>query len=223
MKVFSNKFCVAVLFLVLFAACKKEKTDRFNVIYEVEFVPTWSETTHPGAYPSGAGFSEFVAMAHLFDVEVLTVGLPPSEALVELATLGTTSVFQTDFRFLINTSRALDFVVGAATTTPNSSKVQLGTARGYHYITLLTKISPSPDWFLAAQTSLIDPVDGEWYNKITIEATALDAGIDTAQTFLPPYLPLDTLDGISFLNHGPLSLGTDTVFGLGKFILTRVK
>lgn len=223
MKVFSTKFYVAILFLVLFAACKKDKTDRFNVIYEVEFIPTWSETTHPGAYPTGAGFSEFVAMAHLFDVEVFTIGLPASNALIELATEGATNVFESDFRFLINTSRALDFVVGSATSTPNSKTLQLGTARGYHYVTLLTKISPSPDWFLAAKTSLIDPVDGEWYNKITIEAIALDAGVDTAQTFLPPYSPLDTLQDISFLNHGPLALGTDTVFGLGKFILTRVK
>lgn len=213
----------ATILLSTLIACKKDKTDRFNVIYEVEFEPTWNATTHPGAFPDDAGFAPFIAAAHLSSVEVFSEGLPASEALTEYALNGTTTVFESDFRFLINTSRALDFVIGDGVSYPATSSVLLGTARGYQFVTLISRITPSPDWFIAAQTSLIDPADGEWYNRIIVEAIAYDAGLDTAVTFLPPYLPLDTASSIELLKNGPLTLGSDTVFNMGRFILTRVK
>lgn len=213
----------ATILLSTLIACKKDKTDRFNVIYEVEFEPTWNATTHPGAFPAGAGFAPFIATTYLNSVEVFSEGLPPSEALTEYVLNGSTSIFESEFIFLINTSRALDFVIGDGVSYPATSSVLLGTARGYHFVTLISRITPSPDWFIAAQTSLIDPVDGEWYNRVTIEAIAYDAGLDTATTFLPPYLPLDTASSIELLKNGPLTLSSDTVFNMGRFILTRVK
>jgi hypothetical protein len=209
--------------IFLLSACKKDKIDRFSVVYEIEFDATWSETTHPGAHPDEAAFSPFIAVSHLFGYEVFTPGLPPSESMELLGLQGNTSALESDFQFLLNTSQAVDFEKGQRIASPGKSTIQLGTARGYQYITLLSKIEPSPDWFVAATTSLIDPADGNWYDVVTVHVNAFTLGKDSAQTFLPPYAPVDTSQGVEFLNYGPLALGTDSVYNMGKFVFRRIK
>jgi hypothetical protein len=204
-------------------SCKKEKTDRFAVVYEVEFEALWSSSTHPGAHPDGAAFGPLLAISHMFDIELFKPGLPVSESLADYILNENTEAIQRDFQFLLNTSRAADFEISGRTSSPGTLTFQLGTARGYQHITLISKILPGPDWFVAARTSLIDPRDGNWYDRVTVEANAFHAGLDSAQTFLPPYFPLDTADAAGFLNYGPLTLGEDSVFNMGRFILRRIK
>ena len=214
---------LTLIFLTTFFACSDNKIDIFAIVYSVEFEATWSETTHPGAHPEGAGFSPFIVAAHLSGVDVFTLGLPPEEGVALLATDGDLSLIEQEFTSLRSRSQIADFEIGNEINSPSSSSVEIGLGPNYQFITVLAKILPSPDWFIGAQTTLLDPQDGQWYDKVTVEAIAFKAGLDSATTFNPPYFPIESSEGIQLLKEGPLTLGTDTVFNLGKFIFRRVK
>lgn len=217
------KLFVIMLLLSTLFACKDDKVDIFAIVYSVEFEANWSETSHPNAYPEEAGFSSFIVAAHLNGVDVFTLGLPPDEGLAQLATQGNLETLEQAFSTLRSRSEIADFEIGSAINTPSSSSVEIGLGPNYQFITVLAKILPSPDWFVGAQTTLLDPQDGQWYDQVIVEATAYKAGLDSATTFEQPYFPIETSEGIELLKEGPLTLGTDTVFGLGRFIFRRIK
>lgn len=217
------KLLLTMLLLSTLFACKEDKVDIFAIVYSVEFEANWSETSHPNAYPENAGFSPFIVAAHLSGVEVFTPGLPPEDGVAQLAQEGSLETIEQEFSSLRAASQIADFEIGSAINSPSSSSVEIGLGPNYQFITVLAKISPSPDWFIGAQTTLLDPQDGRWYDKVIVEATAYKAGLDSAATFQPPYFPIETPEGIQLLKEGPLTLGTDTVFGLGRFIFRRIK
>lgn len=217
------KILAVILALSALFACKDDKVDIFAIVYSVEFEANWSETSHPNAYPEGAGFSPFIVAAHRSGIEIFTLGLPPEEGVAQLAKEGDLETLESEFSSLRSASQIADFEVGNAINSPSSNTVEIGLGPSYQFITVLAKILPSPDWFIGAQTTLLDPQDGQWYDKVIVEATAYKAGLDSATTFEPPYFPIEDSEGILLLKEGPLTLGTDTVFGLGRFIFRRIK
>ena len=53
------------LVLVCLQACQTDDgLSSFDVVYTVRFEATWSDSTHPNAYPSNAHFSPLVALSH---------------------------------------------------------------------------------------------------------------------------------------------------------------
>jgi hypothetical protein len=217
------KILILMLLLSTLFACKDDKVDVFAIVYNVEFEANWSETTHPNAHPEEAGFSPFIVASHVDGIEIYTLGLPPESGIAQLAKEGDLDELEQTFSSLRNASQVIDFEIGNAINTPSSSSIEIGLGPNYQFITVLAKILPSPDWFIGAKTTLLDPQDGQWYDQVIVEAIAYKAGLDSAETFNPPYFPKETSEGILLLKEGPLTLGSDTVFGLGRFIFRRIK
>lgn len=219
-----KKWMIIVFLACGLSACKKEKIERFSVVYEVEFVSTWDATSHPTDFPIDPHFSPFVAVSHLSSSRLFIEGLNASEGLKNVAETGNTDKIKEELEFFVNTGEGLDVIEGNRVNSPgNSNVIQLGMKEGYHYATAVSMIAPSPDWFVSATTSLLDPSDGLWYDEVTSYVISYDAGTDSGTTFTSADNPTDPVEAISYLDNGPLTEGTDTVVNMGYFKFTRIK
>lgn len=218
-----NIFLAVFLFLLL-SSCERDPLERFSVVYEVEFVGTWNATSHPTDFPIDPHFSPFVVVSHLPNSRLFIEGLNASEGLKQVAETGSTSTLEEELQFFINTGEGLDVAVGDRLDSPGSStKIQLGMREGYSSVTALSMVAPSPDWFVATTTNLLDPADGLWYDQVTSYVITYDAGTDSGLSFTSPDSVTTPVDPISYLAEGPLTEGQDTVVNMGYFVFTRIK
>lgn len=212
--------------LVIFglSACKQDVFDQFSVVYEVEFVSTWSASTHPSDFPANAHFSPFVVCSHLSSAQLFLPGLVASEGVQDLAETGATAKINDEIQKWINTSISVSKAEANSFDSPgNSNKVQLGVRSGYGTVTAISMIAPSPDWFVAATTTLQDPIDGLWYNQVISHAIAYDAGTDSGTNFTAADLATNPAAGVAYIISGPLTEGTDSVVNMGYFKFTRIQ
>lgn len=213
-------FIITVFFA---SACTKDKLNIYEEVYDVEFIGTWSETTHPTDFPSGAHFSPVAAISHVEGLELINVGLSATEGVKSMAETGSTDALEEEFDDYRSLTYALDKATGESFDSPGSYTFQIGVERGRHTVTVFSMIAPSPDWFVAATTSLLDPTDGLWYDEVTVYPSSYDAGTDSGLSFTSVDSITTPQEAISFLNTGPLTEGTDTVQNMAKIIFRRVK
>ena len=218
------KKLIYLLTLLIFAnSCSKAKIDKFEEVYEIEMIGNWSATTHPIDFPSNAHFSPLVALSHVAGLDVIGEGLSATEGIKSMAETGNTEQLIKEFIKFQNQNYSIDTAVGKSFSSPGSTKVQIGVKRGYHTVSIFSMLAPSPDWFVAATTSLLDAEDGNWYDKVTVKAKVYDAGTDSGTTFTSANLVTEPKETIHELTTGPLTNGTDSVRNIVTFIFTRVK
>lgn len=216
---------IAILILMSFTlSCKKDKFEQFSVVYEVEYVSTWSTSSHPSDFPSNAHMSPFVAVAHIYNAYVFYDGLNASDGLKDLAETGNTEQINNEFQKWINQSIAIDKIEGNNFSSPGQSeKVLLGMKEGYPAVTCISMIAPSPDWFVATRTLLQDPNDGLWYNEVISHVAAYDAGTDSGASFTSNDSITNPVEPVHFISADPLTEGLDSVVNMGYFKFTKVK
>lgn len=216
---------IIILFIasLLFTACKKDKKSLFEEVYEVRFEATWSQATHPTDFPVNAHFSPMAAISHREDLDLINRGLSASIGIKNMAETGSLDSLEAEFNSYRKLETALDVVKGERINSPGSYSFQIGVERGRHQVSVFSMIAPSPDWFVAASTSLLDPADGLWYDEVTVYATSYDAGTDSGTGFTSADLASTPQEAISFLNIGPLTEGTDSVQNMAKIIFKRIK
>jgi hypothetical protein len=161
------------------------KAPVFPVEYRVTFIPTWTVNTHPVNYPSNAQFSPFITYSHKPDSDVFTLGLLAPDYLTGFAENGSTSALLEQIDVMRSSSHALDRAYGETVTYPQVSEVILGFDDSHTYCTILSKIEPSPDWFIAADSVNLKQ-GGIWVDTISVKTKAFDAGIDAGSNFNSP-------------------------------------
>jgi hypothetical protein len=67
------------------------------VEYGVRFDATWSATSHPGTYPTGAHFSPLIGVTHNDQVTFWESGDIASSGIEQMAETGGTSILQSEF------------------------------------------------------------------------------------------------------------------------------
>jgi len=221
-KYFQFLFTIILVFTI--NSCSKAKIDNYQEVYEVELVGTWSSATHPTDFPSNAHFSPMIGLSHLESLEVLAEGLSASKGVQSMAETGNTDLLEKEFDKFHNQTYSLDKMIGEGFVSPGKSKiVQIGVERGRHVVSVFSMIAPSPDWFVAASVNLIDPKDGKFYDEVSVNAIAYDAGTDGGLTFTSENLASVPVEGIHRIQSGPLAEGSDTVRNIAKFIFRRIE
>ena len=198
------------LVLVALAQGAVAQTAHYTVTIDV----TWSDTTHPTDYPSGAHFSGLVGGTHDATVSFWNTG--------ELATLGIKRMAEwgSQTELLAEVQDAIDFGQAETTiaddvlwTVPGSSSVDIALTQEFPLVTLVAMIAPSPDWFVGVRNLDLNP-GGVWAEEIVIELFPFDAGTDSGtayksadQATTPPD-PIASIEGFPF--SPGVSLGTLT-------------
>ena len=191
-----------------------ESPDVFAA-YNVEFIAEWSEKTHPDDYPGGAHFSPFVAYSHddSSDSLIFVEGQKPTPGIELMAETGGTTTLNQEIDEIIGSNLAFKKTQGSVFNSPGIDSSELEFTDEYSYITFVSMIAPSPDWFVAQTTDLLK--NGEWIDEIELDLITYDAGSDSGEMFTSP--DKDTQP------KKPIIVFLDDLQRLGKLVLTRIR
>ncbi|MDX2003376.1 MAG: spondin domain-containing protein [Chitinophagales bacterium] len=215
-----RRLIVVFPLLVLFASCGDELPD-FPVEYQATFIPLWTVSTHPVDYPTDAAFSAFEVYSHKSGSELFTVGLSATEAIKQLAENGNVRQLEEQIDLLRSSDRALDRTFGDMVTYPRNSAVVLGFDEAHTQVSVLAKIIPSPDWFVAVNNVQLFQ-NGTWVDSVSVNLVAYDAGTDSGNTFYAADQPTTPPNAVQIINTAPLA-ENGTVAPMARVSFKRVK
>lgn len=154
-----------------------------SAVYEVTFTGTWSENDAT-SFPSSAHFTELVGATHATGAQFWEVGGLASQGIEEVAETGALFSFSSE----VNSAQR-NGVSGSMVTfeslfsLPGESSTQRIEANENHpYITLISMIAPSPDWFVGVSNVPLQS-NGQWRSVISIDLLPYDAGTEDGDEF----------------------------------------
>ena len=186
--------------------------------YRVVFNATWSRSTHPADFPSGAHFSPLIGAVHNGGATFWALGDTATRGIEVMAETGATGPLTAEINAAIPDG-ALAVVNGRGIGSPASTTINgVAVREDFPRVTLVTMIAPSPDWFVgvAGQSLLAD--DGRWVDELQIILYPLDSGTDSGTTYrsanrnTSPKQPIRNLKGVAPFSSAPI----------GTFTFTRV-
>ena len=155
-----------------------------QVRYEVVFVATWSEQTHPTEFPPNPHFSPLVGGLHNDSVTFWEVGGLASDGMEAMAETGATNVLVGEIQQSASQGDASNStIVGEGFGSPESRSLQFDATLEFSRITLVSMLAPSPDWFVGVAGLPLAP-NGRWRDDVTVALFAYDAGSDSGTTYL---------------------------------------
>ena len=185
--------------------------------YRVTFLATWSAATHPANFPSGPHFSGLVGATHDEDTRIWQRGELASDGIEQMAETGGKSQLIAEIEVLIAAGTARAALSGRGlSTSPDSDSLEFVVVSSHPYVTLVSMLAPSPDWFVGVSgLSLL--ADGTWKERAEVSLLLYDAGTDDGATFTAanadsdPALPISRLtseSGDTDFRDGAPAVGT---------------
>ena len=181
-----------------------------SALYRIEFEATWSASTHPDDFPSGAHFSPLIGGMHNDGASFWELGDTASPGMEQMAETGATGTLAAEIGDEIP-DNALAVIEGSGTRSPGSTKIDTVVVNMDHpLVTLVTMIAPSPDWFAGVTGQLLLDEDGEWVVELRVDLYPLDAGTDSGTSYTSPNQdtspqePISSLKGVSPFSDEPV-------------------
>jgi len=151
--------------------------------YTVIIKSTWTKTSHPFEYPSGAHFSGMIGASHNAKYSIFAIGRRPTPGLERLSEEGKHSPLDTEIRTAIDQGNALMlFESGGLKNWKDSMVSTVRVDPAHPLVSVVNMIAPSPDWFTGASGVTLAE-DGAWINRRTVTLYAYDSGGDDGTTY----------------------------------------
>lgn len=197
--------------------------------YRLTVDNTWSETSHPGAFPGGAHFSWFGGGTHSDATVFWAEGALASPGIVQMAETGFTTILTNEVQAAISAGTAgavlswQHWFCPSATTSGSCGPlvVEFEVDDAFPLVTLASMIGPTPDWFVGV--SGLPLHDGTaWIEQVTVDVRPYDGGTRAQNSFAlfgPLTTPPDSITLITSASGqliGPDSLGTFTFERVGQ-------
>ena len=223
------KLLVSMFCLIIYSCSGSDDSDDDNsgvvvgidaqATYRITFTTNFTANTHPTDYPENASFGKVFLAAHSPGSSIFNLGSSASDGLKLYAEDGDLSGLITEHAGgednTLMTIITGNTNVGTDTSVTFTLNVTPTTTR----ISFLSKISPSPDWFVGV--SSFDIVDGnELIESRSVRLYPLDAGTDSGTSYDSPDSPEP--DGISQIEGLPFSNGTLQSTQLATFSVERI-
>lgn len=173
-----------------------------TVSYTVRLHVSWSERLHPNWYPNGAHISPMVAWSHRLKDTLFQTGGIASEGMEIMAESGGTRTLVQEIENITRTGAILSHNTGRVFNAPGEDTIQMTMARNVPYITVVSMIAPSPDWFIAARNVELYK-NGRWLERVSVPAPLYDAGTDSGPEFTSANDDTDPKEPISRLRNPP--------------------
>ena len=171
--------------------------------YRVTFQATWSAATHPTNFPRGAHFSGLVGATHDENTTLWQSGQLASAGIEVMAETGGKSQLQAEIRVLIDAGTARGELSGGGPDSPGSVSLEFDAVLSHPYVSLVSMLAPSPDWFVGVSGLSLLSGDGTWKESATVSLLLYDAGTDDGATFTAANADSNPAQPISRLTSGP--------------------
>lgn len=181
-----------------------------TVEYSCVLTNTWSGARHPIDYASVSSIAHWsppVLVAHNRFVDLWSPGDFASPGIESVAETGVTTTLQNEIEVLQTKGLAGDLVVGVDqfnAVDPPQVLDPITLSPGYPYLSAISMIAPSPDWFSGIDSFSPRGPGGYWYETFEVATYPFDAGTEEGTTY--------TINNVASSPHGPIyPLTVDTV------------
>ncbi len=198
----------------------EESSADLIATYRVTFDATWRKSSIPGT-PSNPHFSPLIGGTHEEGTVFWEPGSRASDGIKDMAERGRTSPLDDEISRAINRGQAEHLLRGGPIgSSPGSRRLEFEIGLDHPYVTLVSMVAPSPDWFVGVSgLSLLE--DGDWAESITVELFAYDAGTDGGTDFTSADQPLSPREPIARINGAPFRV-SGSLRSLGTFRFKRL-
>lgn len=154
-------------------------------LYTVTFTSSWDEQSHPGV-PPNAHFSPLLGTTHNISATFWLSGTVASLGIEQMAETGVTTLLRNEMTATGDGVYEIFSGPGLG-TSPGQVTIPAFTAdRTHAFVTLVTMIAPSPDWFVGVHhLSLLDG-EGRWQDTLVVTLYPYDAGTDAGTDYTSP-------------------------------------
>jgi hypothetical protein len=173
---------------LLLAAAAPITTAQFLPAYHVTFEATWSAATHPDDFPPDAHFSGLVGATHDESAVLWAPGALASEGIESMAETGSKDLLIAEVEALIATGQA-ERVLSGPGLSRSPGVVTMDSfyvSEAFPYVTLVTMLAPSPDWFVGVTGLDLRDANGAWREEVVVPLYVYDAGTDSGTTYTAP-------------------------------------
>jgi hypothetical protein len=211
-------FVIVLVGILLNTGC----IDVDGITYKVTFNATWSEETHPEDFPPNPHFSGLIGASHNNEVSFWKEGELASPGIKNMAETGSKNPLNTEISSAIFEKTASELISGGGINpSPGSVDLEFKVSEEYPYVTLVSMIAPSPDWFVGVDSlNLFE--DGSFVDEKTVVLYAYDSGTDSGTTYTSPNDPKDQPVPIFKIEGYPFFYENELV-PLGTFIFTKIR
>lgn len=191
---------------------------RYRAILESD----WSAATHPQDYPGSAHYSPILLATHLATTTFSQPGMLGSSGIERMAEEGSPSPFDGEVAAAIASGTAESFVRGGGLgSTPGVEHFAFDISTGFPYVTVVSMIALSPDWFVGV-VGLPLIANGQWRDEVVVELFPWDAGTDNGASYESGNADAVPAPPISLL-QGPPVESDRVVRPFGRFIFRRLQ
>ena len=165
-----------------FAAAPAEaQTGSVDAAYDVTFEGLWNLNSTPGGVAGGAHFTTLIGAVHNGNVTFWAAGGTASSGVEEVAEIGGTSAFKSEYNAVPAAHRkALIEAGGTGATGTSTFTIEASTT--HPLVTLLSMIGPSPDWFVGVSGLSLRNSQG-WQSRVSMDLFPYDAGTEDGTEF----------------------------------------
>lgn len=161
--------------------------------YELVFEGLWSRYTHPDEFPENywqANFGDIIGASHSNEFRMWQSDSYSSAGVKELAETGSTKRLESELKQMSSKTRTIIKARELRYPTLNSkTSAVFRTDRQHHLVSILSKLSPSPDWMVGISALELCQQDCSWATQKLINLYLWDAGTDSGATFAAPDSP----------------------------------
>lgn len=172
--------------------------------YEITIEGKWTKEMHPVDYPANAHFSPTLGVSHNNGYRMFKAGDPATKGIQRVAEMGKLDPLDSEVAAAkqAGTVDAI-FTTGPLNTMPGALTATLEVKDSHPFVSLVTMIAPSPDWFTGAANVQLH--DGHrWVDTLAVTIYGWDAGTNSGGTF--------TMKGAENSPHEPIRLLTTPHF-----------
>ena len=195
------------LYMILsFILMVSSLASQTTVNYDITFTSIWNETDHTSV-PSNAHWSRLVGATHKTSNAFIQEGSLATTGIKDVAETGNDTIFSSEVTIAIDTAEADQYIngPGLATATGDILISNLQVSQDYPFLSLVSMIAPSPDWFIALNSySLLDG-DDNWKTIDTVDVFAYDAGTDGGVDYTSGNVLTSPFETISMASAAPLN------------------
>lgn len=190
--------------------------------YTVTFNSQWSESTFPFLFPNGsAHFSGLIGVTHNSTTRIWQIGQEASAGIENMAETGSKSLLTNEINVLLSHGDAGQLLSGGGIgSSPGSVELSFQAQRSHPFVSLVSMIAPSPDWFIGI-SALNLMRDGQWLEEITVPLFAYDAGTDSGIHYTSANMGTSPQTTITRLQELPFIVDTE-IRPLGSFTFKRM-
>ena len=193
-----SKILIVFFALILFHCNSSDDTNsggnggggqaQVEATYRITFSPNFTEMSHPTDYPNNASFIKMMVVAHNANTSVFRVGQTASAGLKAYAEDGDTSPLELEL-VSVGDANSANVQIGMDIGPTGSNFVDIVVTPSTTLISFISKLSPSPDWFVGFDSfNLVNP-DNTLVESFETTLFGYDAGTDSGVTYTSPDSP----------------------------------